>query len=125
MQHPLDCQKQPMPYIYNQTYEGIPNVLDFVKIMQYLQSNKSQSFKLKHFLTCLNKGMTHALGLALSVGQLKQHIWNPHICANTPMKVLPIVYMFGLGNAIGLDLSRRKYYPINSLGQNGVAHGIY
>jgi len=41
------------------------------------------------------------------------------------MKVLPIVYMFGLGIASGLDFSRCKQYPMNSLGQNGVAHGIY
>jgi hypothetical protein len=52
--------------------------------------------------------MTHALGLALSLGQLKQQIWNIRICANTPIKVLPIVYMFGLGIASGLDLSKRK-----------------
>jgi hypothetical protein len=114
-----------MPYIKNHTYEGIPNILDFVKIMQYLPSSESQSFKLKHFLACPNKGMTHALGLALPLAQSKQHIWNPSICANTPMEVLPIVYMFGLGLARGLDLSRCKQYPMNSLGQNGVAHGIY
>jgi len=114
-----------MPYIKNQTYEGIPNILDFVKIMQYLPSSESQSFKLKHFLTCPNKGMTHALTLALPLGQSKQHLWNPNICANTPMKVLPIVYMFGLGIASGLDLSRRKQYLMYSLGQNGIAHGIY
>lgn len=125
MQHPLDCQKQHMPYIKNQTYEGIPNVLDFVKVMQYLPSSESQSFKLKHFLRCPNKGMTHALGLALLVGQSKQHIWNPIICANTWMKVLPIVYMFGLGIASGLDLSRHKQYHMNSLGQNDIARGIY
>jgi len=63
-----------MPYIKNQTYEGIPNVLDFVKIMESLLNSESQSFKLKHFLTCPNKGMTHALGLALPLGQSKQHM---------------------------------------------------